>query len=162
MNTTLKRILCVILALILFLVLFLCIKNSKPANTSKEPDVAVEDNTATEDTDNLIFFEEENDDAEIEIIKKSPDAFVGSWTATSAQAEFQYGMVNISIKAGGTWNGYIAYEDLKGTWEETEDGIHLTSDIFDCDLKFTKDDLLVMFYSPNEDGHYITTVLTAK
>lgn len=159
MNTTLKRILCVILALILVLVLFLCIKNSKPADTSEDPEVATE-NTA--DQDNDIYFEEENDDAEIVVKKKAPEDFVGSWTATSARAEFQYGMVNITIKADGTWNGYIAYEDLTGTWEEIEDGLHLTSDIMECDLRFTKDDLLVMYYSPNHDDNYLTTVLTAE
>ena len=71
MNTTLKRILCVILALILFLVLFLCIKNSKPANTSKEPDVAVEDTTEDNaaDQNNDIYYEEENEGVELEIKK---------------------------------------------------------------------------------------------
>ncbi len=159
MNTTLKRILCVILALILVLVLFLCIKNSKPADTSEDPEVATE-NTA--DQDNEIFFYEESDSAVIVPQKKAVDEFIGSWTATSARASYQYGMVNITIEEGGTWNGYIAYEDLKGTWTEIEDGIHLTSDLFDGDLKFTKDDVLVMLYSPNEDGNYLVTVLTAE
>ena len=164
MNTTLKRILCVILALILFLVLFLCIKNSKPANTSKEPDVAVEDTTEDNaaDQNNDIYYEEENEGVELEIKKKPADDFVGSWGATSAQALYQYGSVDININNDGTWSGYIAHEDLEGTWKETQDGLHLTSDIMECDLKFTKDDLLVMFYSPNHDDNYLTTVLTAE
>lgn len=160
MNTTLKRILCVILALILVLVLFLCIKNSKSADTSEETEVTAEDSTAGQD--NEIFFYEESDSAVIVPQKKAVDEFIGSWTATSARASYQYGMVNITIEEGGTWNGYIAYEDLKGTWTEIEDGIHLTSDLFDGDLKFTKDDVLVMLYSPNEDGNYLVTVLTAE
>ena len=164
MNTTLKRILCIVLAIVLVLLLFLCIKNFKPTDTAKEPDIAVEDATEenASDQDNDIYYEEENEGVELEIKKKPTDDFVGSWAATSAQALYQYGSVDININNDGTWNGYIAHEDLEGTWEETQDGMHLTSDIMECDLKFTKDDLLVMFYSPNHDDNYLTTVLTAE
>lgn len=164
MNTNLKKILCIVLAVVLVLLLFLFIQRSKPADTPEEPAVAVEDTTEdnAEDEDNDIYFEEENEGAELEIREAAPDEFIGSWNATSAQALYQYGSVDLNIETGGTWSGIVAHEDLEGTWTEIQDGIHLTSNIFDCDLKFTKDDLLVMFYSPNDDGHYLTTVLSAK
>lgn len=161
MNTTLKRILCIIIILAVCLILLLSVikKKSEP-DPSKGSEVTIEENKA--DNDNDIYFAEENEDPEIEIQKKASEDFIGSWTATSARASYQYGNVDINIKADSTWNGNVSDEELKGTWTEIEDGIHLTSNIFDCDLRFTKDDLLVMYYSPNDDGFYLTTVLTAK
>ena len=94
--------------------------------------------------------------------KKSSDEFVGSWKATSGQSIYQYGNVDIEVKEDGTWSGNVSREPLTGKWSETDEGLHLTSDLFDCDLMFTEDNVLVMRYSPNEDGEYLTTVLTKK
>ena len=75
---------------------------------------------------------------------------------------YQYGNVDIEVKEDGTWSGNVSREPLTGKWSETDEGLHLTSDLFDCDLMFTEDNVLVMRYSPNEDGEYLTTVLTKK
>ena len=74
------------------------IKEKTSIETKEDPfDDPLEDMLILDD----IYFEEENDDAELVVKKKAPEDFVGSWTATSARAEFQYGMVNITIKADG-------------------------------------------------------------
>lgn len=161
MNTTLKRIFCIVLAASLVLLLSGC-KKSEPADSSADPDVNTEQEGDAADQGNGIYFDEENEGVEIETKKTAVDEFVGSWTATSDQAMYQFGNVDINVKADGKWDGNIATEEMEGTWTETPDGIHLTNSFFDCDLKFTSNNVLVMLYSPARDGDYITTVLTAK
>ena len=155
-----------ILAVTMILLLAGCKKNAEQ-NTDSEGEVSMEEiadeqSEGTEDYDNGIYFDEEADGAEIVAKKKSSDEFVGSWKATSGQSIYQYGNVDIEVKEDGTWSGNVSREPLTGKWSETNEGLHLTSDLFDCDLMFTEDNVLVMRYSPNEDGEYLTTVLTKK
>ena len=166
MKTSLRKILCMILAVTMILLLAGCKKNAEQ-NTDSEGEVSMEEIAdeqaeGTEDYDNGIYFDEEADGAEIVAKKKSSDEFVGSWKATSGQSIYQYGNVDIEVKEDGTWSGNVSREPLTGKWSETDEGLHLTSDLFDCDLMFTEDNVLVMRYSPNEDGEYLTTVLTKK
>lgn len=166
MKTSLRKILCMILAVTMILLLAGCKKNAEQ-NTDSEGEVSMEEiadeqSEGTEDYDNGIYFDEEADGAEIVAKKKSSDEFVGSWKATSGQSIYQYGNVDIEVKEDGTWSGNVSREPLTGKWSETNEGLHLTSDLFDCDLMFTEDNVLVMRYSPNEDGEYLTTVLTKK
>ena len=166
MKTSLRKILCMILAVTMILLLAGCKKNAEQ-NTDSEGEVSMEEIAdeqaeGTEDYDNGIYFDEEADGAEIVAKKKSSDEFVGSWKATSGQSIYQYGNVDIEVKEDGTWSGNVSGEPLTGKWSETDEGLHLTSDLFDCDLMFTEDNVLVMRYSPNEDGEYLTTVLTKK
>lgn len=166
MKTSLRKILCMILAVTMILLLAGCKKNAEQ-NTDSEGEVSMEEIAdvqaeGTEDYDNGIYFDEEADGAEIVAKKKSSDEFVGSWKATSGQSIYQYGNVDIEVKEDGTWSGNVSREPLTGKWSETNEGLHLTSDLFDCDLMFTEDNVLVMRYSPNEDGEYLTTVLTKK
>ena len=166
MKTSLRKILCMILAVTMILLLAGCKKNAEQ-NTDSEGEVSMEEIAdeqaeGTEDYDNGIYFDEEADGAEIVAKKKSSDEFVGSWKATSGQSIYQYGNVDIEVKEDGTWSGNVSREPLTGKWSETNEGLHLTSDLFDCDLMFTEDNVLVMRYSPNEDGEYLTTVITKK
>ena len=168
MKISLRKMLCLILAVTMLLLLTGCKKKAEPAETaSEESEITMEDimekqGENKEDYDNGIFFEEELDGATITAAKKTSDNFLGSWTATSGQSIYQYGNVDIEVKEGGTWSGNVSNEPLNGKWSETDEGLHLTSDLFDCELMFTEDDVLVMRYSPNEDGNYLTTVLTKK
>lgn len=155
-----------ILAVTMILLLAGCKKNAEQ-NTDSEGEVSMEEIAdeqaeGTEDYDNGIYFDEEADGAEIVAKKKSSDEFVGSWKATSGQSIYQYGNVDIEVKEDGTWSGNVSSEPLTGKWSETSEGLHLTSNLFDCDLMYTEDNVLVMRYSPNEDGEYLTTVLTKK
>ena len=172
MKKNIRKVFCLILALSMILLLAGCKKSPDETETadaaSEDSEVTMEDvmekeqEEAEVDYDNGIYFDEEDDGAEIVAKKKTFNDYVGSWTATSGQALYQYGNVDITVKADGRWTGNISEEDLSGKWTETDDGIHLTSDIFDCDLVFTADDVLVMRYSPDDDGEYITTVLSEK
>lgn len=128
-------------------------------------DVMEQEAAEEKDYDNGIYFEEEDDGAEIVTVKSSPEDFVGSWEATSGQALYQYGNVDIKIRIDGTWSGNIAEDDLKGKWTQTDKGLHCSSDMFEFTLAFTKDDVLVMQTVPEKDNPedvIITTVLTKK
>lgn len=166
MKTSLRKILCMILAVTMILLLAGCKKNAEQ-NTDSEGEVSMEEIAdeqaeGTEDYDNGIYFDEEADGAEIVAKKKSSDEFVGSWKATSGQSIYQYGNVDIEVKEDGTWSGNVSSEPLTGKWVETDEGLHLTSDFFDCNLMFTENNVLVMRYTPNDDGDYLTTVLTKQ
>lgn len=168
MKISMRNMLCLILVLTLLLILPGCKKNARSeetADTSSE--ITMEDVTEmqgedVEDYDNGIVFNEEADGAEIVAKKKSVDDYVGSWKATSGQSLYQYGNVDLNIKEGGKWSGNVSDVDLEGEWSETSEGIHLTSRIFECELMFTESNVLVMRYTPNDDGNYITTVLSKQ
>ena len=160
-----------ILATTMILLLAGCKKNTDTSEASdaaaEESEITMEDIMEdefeeTEDYDNGIYFDEEADSAEIVTSKKSSDSFIGSWEATSGQAMYQFGNVDFDIKDDGTWTGNVSDEDLEGKWKETSEGIHLTSDLLDCDLVFTENNVLVMRYSPDDDGEYINAVLSKK
>lgn len=171
MKNSIRKMLCLILAVSMLLLIAGCKNKADTSESdvaeSQESEVTMDDIMEAEeglnqDYDNGIAFDEESDGAEIVASKKGAADFVGSWTATSGQAMYQYGNVDIEVKDGGKWSGNISDEDLSGKWTETDEGLHLTSDLFDCDLMFTEDNVLVMRYSPNEDGNYLTTVLSQK
>lgn len=132
-----------------------------PANTTEEVEDIPEE-IKGEDYDNGVTFEEEEEEFDVVVSKKSIDQYYGKWEATSGQAVYQYGEVNLNIKKNGTWTGYIADEDLEGTWKETSEGIALTSELFDCDLSFTDSGVLLMRFLPYGDTETINTVLTKK
>lgn len=115
-----------------------------------------------EDYDNGISFDEEEEEANIIIEKAKTDKFIGKWKATSGQAMYLYGNINLNIKAGGKWTGNIADEDMSGTWKENSEGIALTSEFFDCELAYTEDNVLIMRYLPDGDTEYVNTVLSKE
>lgn len=170
MKISIKKMLCMILAVTMVLLLAGCKSKSdteETAGTPEESEITMEDIMEDEmaqeqDFDNGIYFDEEDDGAEIVTSKKSTDSYVGSWEATSGQAMYQFGNVDFDIKDDGTWTGNVSDEDLEGKWKETGEGIHLTSDLLDCDLVFTDNNVLVMRYSPDDDGEYLNAVLSKK
>ena len=128
-------------------------------------DVMEQEAAEDEDYDNGIIFEEEDDGAELVLKKSSPEDFVGSWEATSGQAMYQFGNVDIKVRLDGTWSGNIADEDLKGSWKQYGDGIYCSSDLFEFTLAYTQNNVLIMRTVPEEDNPedvIITTVLTKK
>lgn len=130
---------------------------------AEDADTADEEDPTTKDYDNGIYFDEEDEEYTLKTKKVLPTKFIGKWEATSGQALYQYGNVDLDVKDNQTWTGNIADDDLKGKWEEEGDGIYLTSEFFNCHLYFTDKDVLVMQYQPDENEEdYITTVLTKK
>ena len=129
-------------------------------------DIVIPDDPTTKDYDNGIEFDEENEDFDVSVRKVSVDKFFGSWEATSGQALYQYGNVDIKVKANGRWTGNIADEDMSGKWVEKNGGIYLSSDLLEFQLAFTPDGTLVMLLQPDDDDDehedYIVTVLTKK
>lgn len=115
----------------------------------------------TERESNGISFDLEREDAEIKRVKTNPEKFVGRWTATSDQALYLYGNIDLIINSNGSWAADITEEKLGGSWKEADDHIHLddTSELnFDFDLAFDQSGDLVMTET-NPEG-VINTVLT--
>ena len=65
--------------------------------------------------------------------------FVGTWSADSGQAEHLYGNLEITLKDDNTWTGNVTGEELYGTWEERDFGVHLYDkvELWECDLFYT-------------------------
>lgn len=111
---------------------------------------------------NDIRFEQEMEGAEINRTMVDPSKFTGKWEATSDQAIFFYGNVDLVVNSNGSWTADITEEKLGGTWKEAGDHIHLddTSRLdFDFDLSFDKTGALIMTETA-DDGTEINTVLT--
>lgn len=84
--------------------------------------------------------------------------FMGTWTAESAKAEYLFGNLTITLNDDNTWTGVVTDENLYGTWEEKDFGVHLYDEVelWECDLFYTEKDNFVL----NEDG--IKIVLTRQ
>lgn len=128
-----------------------------------EEEMVLEDDPTTADYDNGIYFDEEGEDAEVET-KKAPESdFIGKWTATSGQAAYYYGNVDLTIETNGTWSGNITEEKLKGKWKAQGGGLYLTSDVFNCTLQFSSDgNLLMQEDYEDSDEEAVIVVLTRK
>lgn len=115
------------------------------------------------DEDNDVIIEEELEGSEIEKAKEEPPKFIGKWTATSAQAEYLYGNVDIEIKGDNTWTANVTEEEFDGTWVQDEYGITLTSSLLDCKFYFSTSGKLIMEdYRFEDSGDPLITVLTKR
>lgn len=109
---------------------------------------------------NGIVFEEEYEDAKIDLVKAEPSEFYGSWEATSDRAAYLYGSFEITVKEDGTWEATVSDEKLSGTWEDKGDHLHMDNDVFSFDLSYEKSGKLLLVETGSEDVFY--TVLTEK
>ena len=109
---------------------------------------------------NGIHFKEEYEGAELHMVESSPSAYAGSWEATSDQAVYLYGNVDITINGDGTWKGNITEEDCVGTWEDLGDHLHMVCDLFSFDLAFETGGNLIMTETGSD--YVLNTVLTKK
>ena len=171
MKEYMKKFICIMLVATMGIFLIGCGSKDAPAeDPAEDSEITMDDveemlESEDEDYDNGIVFDEEADGAEI--VKKKADVkdFVGSWEVTSGQAKYQYGNVDLTINADGTWTGNITDEDFEGKWTESDEGIILTCDVFEFNLAFTDKDVLVMQYDPEDEddtGELVTSVLTKK
>lgn len=71
-----------------------------------------------------------------EKMNQKEDSFYGRWVATSEQAEYLYGNLEITINEDGTFTGNVTDEDFGGNWEKTETGIKFESEILSGELFF--------------------------
>ena len=77
---------------------------------------------------------------EVVIVETPPENFYGTWSADSAKAKHLYGNLSITINDDGTWTGIITDEELQGTWEETDYGIHIRDDVYDWECELNRTD----------------------
>lgn len=147
-----------------FLAIALCLLLFMTGCVSNQMELPEKKSEPQQET-NIISYEEEDETAELDIKKADVSDFFGSWEAKSDQAHFLFGNIDISIKSDYTWVANITDEKLSGKWREVEEGIYLTSEIFECSFSFTTDGVLVMKYyadgnSNGEDA--VSVVLTKK
>ena len=120
----------------------------------------------TKDYDNGIAFEEEAEGYEIKVEKEPPTQFVGKWEATSGNAHYLLGNLDLNIKADGTWKGNVAGDDVSGTWTEQDGGIYLKSSNpkvnFGGQLVFTPKGTLIYSYYPLENSTEPNTIVLTK
>ena len=156
------------LALIAAMCAWIVAKHNKD-NTNIVVEDQVDPNDLTESDDfeleereegNGIAFDEEGDGASVETVKKDVSDFYGEWEATSDQAHYLYGSIDITVKEDGTWEGEITEEPLNGTWEDMGDHLHMNNDIFSFDLAYSNGGNLMMIDTDSDDVIY--TVLTKK
>jgi len=171
-----KKLLALILAALLIITCFVSCSDSGSANSNTNSDEITQDEDSDEDSDadseedflesdNDIFYEEEADGAEIEKVKTDLSEFYGTWVSTSAQAEYFYGNIEITVNEDGTWSGNITGEDLNGKWTDKGDYLRLESDLFSFDLAYSDTGKLIMIEEDaDEDGDDsdINVVLTKK
>lgn len=163
MKETLKKLLGLSVIALLTLSLAACGGGTAKEETTGDGTGSLEeDDPVIAEVDNGIEFEEEEEDAELTFEKAPVDKFYGTWEVTSDQSLFQYGNVTLTINENGTYTGNVSEEDVNGTWEENDEGIALTGELLSCLLSYTDKDVLTMRYTPNDDGDYITSVLTRK
>lgn len=115
------------------------------------------------DGDSGIVFEEEAEDADLTFKQNvSEEDFYGSWSATSSQAIYLYGNVDLKIEKGGKWTGNIVDEDMSGTWTYDGSTMTLTGEYLDAKLSFEENGSLIMQEDRGEEGEpdIINTVLT--
>lgn len=168
MKENIKKYSVLILTLILAFTVVLsgCSKSSDEdlpdEGVISEDEMELVEDLDEEDYDNGISFEEEAEGADLHFKAVPVEDFFGSWSATSGQAMYMYGNVDLDIKANGTWTGNIAEEDLSGKWEADKDHLNMTSDLINFTLSFTDGGKLIMQEDREEDGELLNTVLTKK
>lgn len=112
---------------------------------ASDQNVAIEDQIDdTEELKNTESYEEESEDAQINIASPGDRSFIGKWHADSAQAEYLYGNINLNIKDNNTWTGNITGESISGKWTATDKGISLESEYLNAELFYTDTGKLVM------------------
>ena len=124
------------------------------------------DELISEDYDNGIVFDEEMDGYKVQISKEPATKFVGKWEATSGNAHYLLGNLDLNIKADGTWKGNVTDEDISGTWTEKDGGIELKCNDpninFGGLLAFTPEGTLIYSYYPFENSEEPNTIVLSK
>ena len=121
-----------------------------------DPDV---DPYLVEKESNGIFYEEAGEGAPLSFVEADPSRFYGKWTATSDQALYMYGNVDLVVNSNGTWTANITDEKLGGPWKMVDDHMHMEDDMFSFDLSFEESGKLIMREDLG-DGGELRTVLT--
>lgn len=153
----------------LITILFFAFRSSEPAVDDSYENIPEE--TQDEEVidlgedDSDIMFEEEAEDADLTFKQSvSEEDFFGSWEATSSQAIYLYGNIDLDIKKGGKWTGNIVEEDMSGTWKFDGATMTLTGEYLDAKLSFEENGSLIMQEDRGDEGapDIISTVLTKK
>ena len=129
-----------ILVIIAAIAIVVSIRNSSSKGNEDSSGISGE---ITEREDSDVSYTDENEDEPLQIVKKEPKAFYGTWEAPSDKATGLYGNIDITIKEDGTWKGSITEEPLSGKWVEQGDHLHMINDLFSFDLAFSNTGNLV-------------------
>lgn len=172
-----KLILLLSLAIASAMVFASCFGNqdSGGSDSAKSGEKTAEDSTLSEDEvddliskdyDNGVMFDEEMEGYKVEVKKSPVTDFVGSWEATSGNAHYLLGNLDLKINADGTWKGNVAGDDVSGTWAEQDGGIYIKCKDnrvnFGGQLIFNPSGNLIYSYYPLENSTEPTNIVLTK
>lgn len=84
-------------------------------------------------------------------LNQEADNFIGTWAATSGEAENLYGNLQITINEDGTFEGNVTEEEISGTWTKVDNGITYKCDLMKGKIYYGEYGKLVI--EDNENGN---------
>ncbi len=91
-------------------------------------------------------------------LNKKEENFYGTWKATSANAEYLYGHLLITINEDGTFDADISDEKFSGTWKKIDGGIEYDSELIHGKLFFGKKCRMVIEEQTEDEDLHVTLV----
>lgn len=117
------------------------------ANDNNSGDTEAEEMAEEEfvEYDDDPVLDNESDEAELTLVGHEEKDFYGSWSATSEQAHYLFGNVDLVINEDGTWSGNIVEEDFSGKWtyEDSTLMIKSSDELINWQLFFVEDGSLM-------------------
>lgn len=90
------------------------------------------------------------DIAEAQALNKDVDNFIGTWKASSSEAENLYGSLEFTINEDGTFEADVTEEHFTGTWTKVDQGISYTGELMKGSMYYG--DFGKMVIENKEDG----------
>ncbi|MCQ2546191.1 MAG: hypothetical protein MJ161_01415 [Clostridia bacterium] len=99
-----------------------------------------DDQTATAEEQTTEAVDPEAAELQAKAIEMNKDEknFLGTWVATTANAEYWYGHLEITINEDGTFDADVTDEKFSGTWEKIDGGIRYESELMNGTLFYGK------------------------
>lgn len=90
-------------------------------------------------------YRNEEDGAEVKEVQRDEKDFIGSWSATSERAKYNFGNVDLTIKEDHTWAGNIIEDNYRGRWDYKGGVIEIkdSEGLIDYELFYASDGTLM-------------------
>ena len=93
-----------------------------------------------------------------EELNKDEANFYGTWKATSANAEYLYGHLLVTINKDGTFDADITDEKFSGTWKKIDGGIEYDSELIHGKFFYGKKCRMVIEEQTEDEDLHVTLV----
>lgn len=100
-------------------------------------------------------YRNEEDGAEVKEVQRDEKDFIGSWSATSERAKYNFGNVDLTIKEDHTWAGNIIEDNYRGRWDYKGGVIEIkdSEGLIDYELFYASDGTLM--FRDLEDPEFV-------